>query len=331
MEHFETSEGYCGGLYDSKVKIKHKRMDNYLVAPTVIVFKNVFEDPDRVMSIIRKSQDGSDPYFGEWEDWFPWGILKGLNPDDKGLESNTSDGAYVLKEIKKAFWDAVAIYKEKYIDLDYIKRLGSSPNLPTKESEVPGTGWGCADILILDYNETNESTTTVIDGTEYTMLHHTDRAPWLGATSHAYTLTVYPNDDYKGGELSFVNMDTSKDKEYTNENGETFKYKLIDQPIIYKPEAGDIIMFRSDLYHGVFPITQGHKFFIRCFLTTDFPPEYYAEKNKHTEEEWGKIIADTREVGFRNGANMVSIFKKKEDLVKDRDLNLCVIRSENEE
>jgi len=91
------------------------------------------------------------------------------------------------------------------------------------------------------------------------MKYHTDfqqdRANILELKFHT-TCLFYLNDNYTGGEISFVILDDSHEK----------ILNIID----YKPVAGDMVIFPSNLpiYHGVKPITEGEKYIIRTYWQT---------------------------------------------------------------
>jgi hypothetical protein len=331
MKIEDDSLGFCGGLYDSvyKPEIK-KRMHDIQIAPDVIVFKNSFDDPQKITQILRDSQNGQDPLIKEWTEWDIWGTMSKLDPQNKLYKDQKSDGAFLLREIVKSYWEAIEIYKNKYLNEKHLTEIGASLDIPTKEESIhKGKGWGQGDILLLDYDESQSYNTMTMDGVEYAMHHHTDRAPWLGANPHAFTLTFYPNDDYEGGHLSFVNMDNAEEKIFIDRHGKESKYFLIDEPILYKPEAGDLIFFRADLYHAVFPIKNGHKFFIRCFLTADFSKDYYDEKIKYSEEEWKSIVDQHRKDGFSKALQNAFVFKNVDNIMTDREQKIFVIRDKS--
>lgn len=80
------------------------------------------------------------------------------------------------------------------------------------------------------------------------------------------TFLVYLNDNYTGGEIEFRVLE---------DDGRVATF-------IYKPQAGDILVFPSDVpyYHGVHETTSGHKQFIRAFALRNYPgdPEWQRQK-----------------------------------------------------
>jgi hypothetical protein len=84
-----------------------------------------------------------------------------------------------------------------------------------------------------------------------------------------YTVTMYLNDDYEGGDIDFRLFD-GRETDLVVQDGEVIS-KNSDgsnvQSIIYKPQAGDIIIFpsRVPFYHGVRRVSTGTKYFARMF------------------------------------------------------------------
>jgi predicted 2-oxoglutarate/Fe(II)-dependent dioxygenase YbiX len=66
------------------------------------------------------------------------------------------------------------------------------------------------------------------------------------------TVLLYPNDNYDGGEISFIEMDSEENVLWRHD---------------YKPKAGDIVIFNSrpPIYHGVSPNLNAEKYIIRAY------------------------------------------------------------------
>jgi hypothetical protein len=91
------------------------------------------------------------------------------------------------------------------------------------------------------------------------------------------TCTMYLNDDYEGGEISFKIL----------KEGGGF------DEVVYKPKAGDILVFPSNqpYYHGVQLTTKGKKYFVRSFWDYYFPgtEEWNANQKKYGATEWAEM------------------------------------------
>jgi hypothetical protein len=112
------------------------------------------------------------------------------------------------------------------------------------------------------------------------MPYHTDTHQFdqeRGGQHFLLTITMYLNDDYDGGELSFLNEETS-------------------EVIHYRPKAGDITVFPSDkpYWHGVEKIKSGDRYVVRTFLSKNrLPSESWLENSKiYGEETWIKMEND---------------------------------------
>lgn len=104
------------------------------------------------------------------------------------------------------------------------------------------------------------------------------------------TCTMYLNDDYEGGEISFKVFE---------EDG---TYSRFD----YKPQQGDVIVFPSGepYYHGVKTIRSNHKYFLRTFWWWHFEgtPEWFENQEKYGAEQWAIMEKERWKAGFRAGS-----------------------------
>jgi hypothetical protein len=83
-----------------------------------------------------------------------------------------------------------------------------------------------------------------------------------------YTVTMYLNEDYDGGEIDF-RIFHGRETEMRVSGGEmipTTEQEEIPK-VVYRPQAGDIIIFpsRVPFYHGVRRVSTGTKYFARMF------------------------------------------------------------------
>jgi hypothetical protein len=84
-----------------------------------------------------------------------------------------------------------------------------------------------------------------------------------------YTITMYLNDDYDGGEIDFRIFDRGEnDMRIVGDRLVPIDENYGEIPeIAYKPQAGDVIIFpsRPPFYHGVRRVLTGTKYFARMF------------------------------------------------------------------
>lgn len=224
--------------------------------PKIWVFSKAIQNPDKLIDYYV-----NDPInVNRWVPWYTFGDMIsdfGLGfgnidhfPSKEEWTSNFAecDDPYKL-ELAHTFYDASALY---------VARTGAT--LPNWESP----NWGIARYFpdVEDFSGGR------------TMQYHTDyqqdRKEYPGA-KNMITAVGYPNDDYEGGEISFrIVKEGTKDE--------------VEREIIYKPEAGDLIIFPSvfPYYHGVLNVKKNPKYIIRFYwnsieeATEDY--EYFSNK-----------------------------------------------------
>jgi ectoine hydroxylase-related dioxygenase (phytanoyl-CoA dioxygenase family) len=276
------------GILDSKDdEMKHES-----IAKDVILFKHTLENPEATQDFIMRSKSNGDKWFGDWQDWRPWGQYSKAYPyEDPSYLEDESEGAKHLKEFLKIFWDAMKIYKENYLNEDYFKLIGEDPNIPTSMEEARKHASYCsADVVILESENTDPEK-------PLSMEYHQDRRPWFGGTPHIFNFNIYTNDDYQGGDILLINTEDADLSTYTDANGVEQKCYMINPPVKYKMEAGDGLLFRTDLYHAVTPVV-GNKFYVRQFLTASFKQEYIDKKASMSEPEFEEFLKEKEKEGF---------------------------------
>lgn len=88
-------------------------------------------------------------------------------------------------------------------------------------------------------------------------------------SSLSWSCVVYLNDDYKDGEVAFV-KDLDKNKFPTSEYDPNFHlYVDGEEAYVYKPIAGDAIVFPADQWHGGRQITKGTKYALILWLVRE--------------------------------------------------------------
>ena len=264
----------------------------------VIVYKNALPNTSTIMDILQKSklkQKEENTLFSEWGSWYGFGDQVGMpwvpwvgtidqiiNNDfiikNSEILNDEDEQKYVAEVISSVFY---AITK------DYMAR--------TKILPIDWTPMG---IAVCRYQ--------VIDTPELGMAYHTDYVESkIGEPGYKFgiTCTMYPNDNYKGGEILFLNTDTTQVIEYT-------------------PSAGDIVMFPSaaPYYHGVNKILEGEKYIVRVFWGYDFPgsEEWFLNEKKYGKEEWAKMQAEEVKRHFHVGTYHKEVVWDPEELNHER-------------
>ncbi len=246
--------------------------------PKVVVYRNVIENVEDILKTIKDSQEREERFFiKKWEDWNNNGLAANAsiyeNNKESILENEIGKKEYEkIVEIEDAYWKVVEDYIsdwKDYSDWPYVtnwnmkKDINFSQLFPT-------------DQMLLMYNSNTNQ--------RLAMSYHTDQHQFdsQSAKHHLFiTVTVYLNDDYGDGELSFI-----------KENTKEINY--------FKPKAGDITVFPSGLpyFHGVEPISSGKKYLSRMFVTCkyDGSEEWNMNKNLYGEEKWKNMEKDRIDV-----------------------------------
>lgn len=249
-------------------------MRKKILMPKVVVYRDIIKNIDDIFNLVKISKESKgSSIIPKWENWNHDGFMS--TPDIFNLENVKS---LKTEQEKKEYLYLNYIYNSYWTILkDYIsdwKLVGSWPyvkdwtlNKDNKEQQLQLTN----QILLTYSANPNE---------RLAMNYHTDEHQFnLDAKgSHLFiTITVYLNDDYDGGELSFL-----------NEESNTLIY--------YKPKAGDITVFPSFLpfYHGVEALHKNEKYLIRNFITCEYEGSEEWNKNfeLHGKDTWEKIEKD---------------------------------------
>lgn len=165
-------------------------------------------------------------------------------------DKNSIDQRKMLTSIRSAY---------KKVLLDYIKDWGADESFDKVNNfNLKDGSWQIPNFGILHHSKTP-------DDYSMSMTYHTDTHQYdteRGGNHFILTITMYLNDDYEGGELTFLNED----------DGDV---------IHYRPKAGDITVFPSAVpyWHGVERVESGNRYLIRTFLAKEFEPSDLWKKN----------------------------------------------------
>lgn len=223
--------------------------------PRISVYTGLFDDPQDVIKTLRSVYD--------WSAWYTFGDLAVVQIDRKSFETFPSreDWSVIENSVEKPNSAADAILNAFYEATSHY----------VHNNEINPVAWNFNSPAICMY-DTNAGASEDI-----AMHYHTDfqqeKRDEPGYKPYI-TCTMYLNDDYEGGELAFKIL---------KESGPA-------DEVVYKPKAGDIVVFPSDqpYYHGVKLTTKGQKYFVRSFWDYYFEgtPEWHAGLKQYGEEKW---------------------------------------------
>lgn len=242
------------------------------IYPKIHVYKNVFKDPK---DFLEKALS-----LDLWEGWYTFGRMRPLQIDTREYSKFPTKEEYVIKThtngLEKELTEEIeSIFYDvtsHYVNMHGVTLDNWVHHSPVINEYVPGGG--------------------VSDN--YAMNYHTDFIPFESENpglKFGITNTFYLNDDYDGGEICF---------------------KVGDDFISYKPEAGDSMCFpsREPYLHGVTKAFNGHRYIGRTFwqYKYDGSDEWLSNQEKFGKEVWAEMeeqrIREARKVSNLNAESV---------------------------
>lgn len=249
-----------------------KNIEYIEIYPKIIVYRNVFEDPDL---FLKKSLECDG-----WEEWYTFGTMLSLQESpisfknfptkeeyDNARAWDLGDNNSVLrgelcKELGDIFYNVTNDYIEKYPDESLQNWIKNSASVNKY----------FADASISE---------------NYAMNYHTDFIQPLKdnpGIKFGITTTFYLNDDYENGEICF---------------------KINDDYVSHKPKAGDVIVFPSThpYYHAVRKNTGNDRYMIRSFWQFEYSgsKEWLDNEKKYGPEVWEEMEKERYKIEKFNG------------------------------
>jgi len=243
------------------------------IMPFVNLYKSAFDNIDEIYEVIKNSvDDSSGKVIANWEPWYELGIKSNFKIPEESIYDENYDTSHlnefglkqykVFKQIKNTLDAAYEDFfqewgtKEKILEYtnsevywDDWKQVFSEfvTNWNFKEilkgNDRSIDGWVGSEIEVLRHNkETNK---------KFAINYHLDAfgSQFSAGPKAIATSTIYLNDDFEGGQVSYLD-------EFNN---------LI---VNYKPQKGDLIVFPSykPFFHAALPLSKNYKYFVRNFL-----------------------------------------------------------------
>lgn len=262
------------------------------IYPYIVVYKNMFNDIDKVNKILKEStNDNEDRIFSKWTQWSHFGEY--LNPvvdifDDKDFYKNI-DKVIANTRLQQDQKDFLLEVLEKFhlVTTDYANRYNVPVDYSSTSIDVNGNTtpmWRCTGPTVCKYHISTEKE-------KYGMNYHSDYIrSQQNDPGYKFVITAlaYFNDDYEGGEIDFA----------------------IDKKLLkYKPKAGDYVVFPSGhpsiltedgivYLHGVMPSEGSNKYFSRMYVQQYYggSDEWFANEQKYGREIWEGMQNDLRRI-----------------------------------
>ena len=222
-----------------------KMIEKIIVAPQIVVYKNLFKDSVELLNIINGDKKSLWP---QWEPWYEQGENINQLFRRNEFEVLKTDSEDVVKEklLLQKICQVYDFIQKDYLNL-YAEDQGIWPTYIKQWDKV----WEKLDpihINIYKYSDELCGTTTE-DG--LMLEYHVDEMPDVHeAPRHqVVTITFYLNDNYQGGEICF----------YSEAENKAYKYK---------PRPGDVTVFPSGapFYHAVENFSGADRYFMRIFI-----------------------------------------------------------------
>jgi hypothetical protein len=249
-----------------------KKLEYVEIYPKIIVYRNVFDNPDLFLEKSLMCEG--------WEDWYTFGTMLSLQESPISFTSFPTKEEYVsarawdmqdensvlrgelCKELGEIFFDVTNDYILKYPE-------ESLPNWIKNSASV------------------NKYTDGAGISEHYAMNYHTDFIQPLEhnpGIKFGITTTFYLNDEYQDGQICF---------------------KINDEYVSHKPKKGDVIVFPSmhPYYHAVRKNSGNDRYMIRSFwqFQHDGSQEWLDNEKKYGAETWEEMEKERYKTEKFNG------------------------------
>jgi hypothetical protein len=263
-----------------------------VVAPQIVIYKEILNNCKDFIDIVDSSSR-EESLWGEWNDWYDQGKYMSQEFKISELDIKLDDKENIKKE-KSFLQDLFKIYhfiKDDYLN-EYSDEKGNWPSYITRWDKIKKSGDYKVGLDIYKYNMSYKDKADIPN--ELMLQYHVDEMPEGAHEKYdhkAITITIYPNDDYDGGEICFYDEVSNK------------AYK-------YKPKAGDITVFPSaaPFYHGVMPFAGADRYFLRIFISYSLEgDEDWIKNNKSDSNSFIKEQQDKIDKFVSKYGNMITL------------------------
>lgn len=251
-------------------------MKREILTDNIVVYRNAIPDKEQWLEDLKNSK--------YWQKWYDVGQQIQLSPKTMSMftdfpsEDQWADAINGWKDMM--FFDNES--PERIFENLRLKQIEDIFYKTTKDyismfplQDMPNWHRGGSTILRYDAKKEGEITTEASGTISYALPFHTDfdqNSRDEKGLKPKITVTMYLNDNYEGGDIEYRVFDKTYSK--MSINGDTMidlETGKIVEGFNYKPQAGDVIIFPSDIpyYHGVKRVTKGQKIFIRTFWMYD--------------------------------------------------------------
>jgi hypothetical protein len=268
------------------------------VAPQIVIYSNLIKNCDKFLNIIDNKNKKS-PLWPEWKQWYDQGKFMSQIFLKNDLVINEFDDANT--QIEKLFlqniFEAFNFIKEDYFK-DYEGKKGNWPEYINQWEKIKESD---KDSLRIDVYKYDDIYNEKDDLNDLLLQYHVDEMPELANKNIDHkiiTLTIYPNDNYNGGEICFYD-------------------ELSNKAYQYKPKAGDITIFPSaaPFYHAVKHFNNGSRYFMRIFIYNLFEDEKnWIKNNKLDFNKFEKDQEEKIDIFVKKYGNMITVVEPEQEV-----------------
>jgi hypothetical protein len=249
-------------------------MNKYEIYPKVMLYQNVIENVDEIYNIIKQSHNKNSLL--KWRKWEPMGLIASSHQDlikenDITSEQNTKE--------KEAIDHLYSVYSKLFDD--YAKDWSTVGHWPSYIGKWDLSKWNISEISFLKHEPHPEW--------HMSMNYHTDTHSWsqdARANNFIATVTMYLNDNYAGGEISFLDESTNN-------------------LIKYKPKAGDVTIFPSGhpYFHGVYSAKDNDRYAVRMFYMHNYEgsEDWLKNEKLYGQDLWEEMEKERADKEFNSG------------------------------
>jgi hypothetical protein len=263
-------------------------IDKTIIYPKVVVYNNLLQKTDKIVEMLKESKNATEDtyHLTPWVDWKPMGNLMVINDDNWSLGEEPNEEKKYQEDLLKEIYKAFSISTEDFFER-YSSETGWPDFIKTFDRSYPA--WSSSRISFLRYDPTNYNFDSHTGKPGLAMDYHTDTHEFNAdapGKKFVVTATMYLNDDYDGGEVSFLDEESGSVTDY-------------------KPKAGDVTVFPSGApyYHGIKPIAGNERYLLRMFWYYYFEgtETWHENQNKYGKELWQSMENERISKAFDSG------------------------------
>lgn len=265
----------------------------FSIMPGALVYRNVSSKINEILSFFKEAEDYSEDRYSmkKLSFWGDHGIMSEMDSAAFHFDLNNDE----QKKQKDIFTEILRSYN--LVKDDYLSRYNNTDIWPSSYKKVNLLNeFHNTKIAFMKYhaeyqNKTSNPTAFPFHSDIFSQNMDSDSPKLI------FTVMIYLNDDYEGGELCFLNKEKNK-------------------VIGYKPKAGDMLAFPScePFYHAIFNVFKNDRYAIRVnyVIGNDGSEEWKMGNIQYNEEKHNHQIT----VSWKEN-NLIKTADSNNDFGKD--------------